>query len=167
MRRSLPVRTLATGSECSKGGLANIGPGMILCFRWGLSVRRTQDWGCSSDRNLPLERSLPVGSVLRGSDSRSLLERPYINITNCFYFGFPRWGCIPNPNKRWLGCRILEGPAAGKPCPNPESHQRDRWLKANPVTCQRQLVSGTLSCPLVEIWDHALLKFIDQLQDEM
>ena len=34
--------TLATGSECSKGVLANIGQGMILCFRWGLSEKKAR-----------------------------------------------------------------------------------------------------------------------------
>ena len=115
MRRSLPLRTLATGSECFKRE------------RRSLPVR-----------TLPTLISLIAFTLVSLDGVASQIQ-----------------------NKRWLGSRILEGPAAGKPCPNPESHQRHRWLKAN------QLVSGTLSCPLVEIWDHALLKFIDQLQDEM
>ena len=47
---------------------------MILCFRRGLSEKNARLM-VPSDRKTPLERSLPVVSVLTGSDGRSLLER--------------------------------------------------------------------------------------------
>ena len=39
LERSLPV---STGSECSKGGLGNIDPGVVLCFRRGLSEKNAR-----------------------------------------------------------------------------------------------------------------------------
>ena len=152
-------------------------------FQGGVGKHRTRDdlvfsLGSFREKNARLRvlqrqetslRTLSTGSECSQRGRRSLPVRTLTTLISLIAFTLVSLDGVASQiqNKRWLGSRILEGPAAGKPCPNPESHQRHPWLKANPVTCQRQLVSGTLSCPLVEIRDHALLKFIDQVQDEM
>ena len=41
-RRKNSTRTLATGSECSKGATGIIDPRIILCFRWGCTEKNTR-----------------------------------------------------------------------------------------------------------------------------
>ena len=79
------LRTLATGSEL--GSLRTLAVVSVLrvplesstqgpsCVFAGVVLRRTQDLGWSSDSKTPQVQSLPVVSVLTGSDGRSLLER--------------------------------------------------------------------------------------------
>ena len=68
LERSLPVvSVLRVPPESSTQGSSCVFAGVVL--------RRTQDLGWSSDSKTPQVQSLPVVSVLTGSDGRSLLER--------------------------------------------------------------------------------------------
>ena len=67
LERSLPVvSVLRVPPESSTQGSSCVFAGVVL--------RRTQDLGWSSDSKAPQVQSLPVVSVLTGSDGRSLLE---------------------------------------------------------------------------------------------
>ena len=91
MRRSLPVRTLATGSECSKGGLANIGPGMILCFRWGLSEKNARLRVLQ--RQETSLRTLATGSECSKRERRSLPVRT-LSILKAAIIHMDDWGAL-------------------------------------------------------------------------